>query len=107
VEKVKPKEQSFSAYRGVRSLKHKGDKHYQDGLRKSSSLHDLSSDDVGLDLASSRYLSKSGDRSLSFDEYTLLTLLRSLPPSAALECGVNRSKPDNEARLLFSGARDN
>ena len=62
VEKVKPKEQSFSTYRGVRSLKHKGDKHYQDGLRKSSSLHDLSSDDVGLDLASSRYLSKSGDR---------------------------------------------
>ena len=62
VEKVKPKEQSFSTYRGVRSLKRKGDKHYQDGLRKSSSLHDLSSDDVGLDLASSRYLSKSGDR---------------------------------------------
>ena len=62
VVKVKPKEQSFSTYRGVRSLKHKGDKHYQEGLRKSSSLHDLSSDDVGLDLASSRYLSKSGDR---------------------------------------------
>lgn len=62
VEKVKPKEQSFVTYRGVRNMKHKGDKHLQDGLRKSSSLHDLSTDEVGLDLASSRYLSRSGDR---------------------------------------------
>ncbi|XP_063446261.1 major antigen-like isoform X1 [Mytilus trossulus] len=61
VEKVKPKE-THMTYRGVRNMKHKGDKHLQDGLRKSSSLHDLSSDEVGLDLAASRYLSRSGEQ---------------------------------------------
>ncbi|CAC5402199.1 Protein outspread,Myosin phosphatase Rho-interacting protein [Mytilus coruscus] len=60
VEKVKPKE-TFVTYRGVRNMKHKGDKHLPDGLRKSSSLHDLSSDEVGIDLAASRYLSRSGE----------------------------------------------
>ncbi|XP_041364638.1 golgin subfamily A member 4-like isoform X2 [Gigantopelta aegis] len=55
---------SFSTFRGVRSLKHKYDKNYQDGLRKSSSLHDLSSEDKELagNFASSRFLSCSGDR---------------------------------------------
>ncbi|XP_061181888.1 uncharacterized protein LOC133190336 isoform X6 [Saccostrea echinata] len=66
VEKVKSKEQQFSTYRGVRNMKHKTDKHYQEGLRKSSSLHDLSSaemeKDVPRDLAETRYLSRSGDR---------------------------------------------
>ncbi|XP_056020280.1 uncharacterized protein LOC125668582 isoform X6 [Ostrea edulis] len=66
VEKVKPKEQQFSTYRGVRNMKHKTDKHYQEGLRKSSSLHDLSSaemdKEVTRDLAETRYLSRSGDR---------------------------------------------
>ncbi|KAK3090806.1 hypothetical protein FSP39_014816 [Pinctada imbricata] len=47
VEKVKPKDQQFSTYRGVRNMKHnKTDKHYQEGLRKSSSLHDLTSADM-------------------------------------------------------------
>ncbi|XP_062614667.1 uncharacterized protein LOC134276428 isoform X3 [Saccostrea cucullata] len=66
VEKVKSKEQQFSTYRGVRNMKHKTDKHYQEGLRKSSSLHDLSSaemeKDAPRDLAETRYLSRSGDR---------------------------------------------
>ncbi|XP_060071372.1 uncharacterized protein LOC132551265 isoform X2 [Ylistrum balloti] len=65
VEKVKAKEQAFSTYRGVRNMKHRTDKHYQEGLRKSSSLHDLSSEDakdVGMGLASSKFLSRSGDR---------------------------------------------
>ncbi|XP_033738405.1 protein MLP1-like isoform X3 [Pecten maximus] len=65
VEKVKVKEQAFSTYRGVRNMKHRTDKHYQEGLRKSSSLHDLSSEDtkdVGMGLASSKFLSRSGDR---------------------------------------------
>ncbi|XP_021376581.1 protein NETWORKED 1D-like isoform X3 [Mizuhopecten yessoensis] len=64
-EKVKVKEQAFSTYRGVRNMKHRTDKHYQEGLRKSSSLHDLSSEDakdVGMGLASSKFLSRSGDR---------------------------------------------
>ncbi|KAJ8319119.1 hypothetical protein KUTeg_004210 [Tegillarca granosa] len=66
VEKVKQKEGSFSTYRGVRNMKHnKTDKHYQEGLRKSSSLHDLTSkEEEVLDrgLAASQYLSHSGDR---------------------------------------------
>ncbi|XP_067672878.1 uncharacterized protein [Haliotis asinina] len=66
VEKVKGKSDmpTFSTFKGVRSLKHKYDKNYQDGLRKSSSLHDLSSEDkkVDSDLVSSRFLSRSGDR---------------------------------------------
>lgn len=66
VEKVKTKEQQFSTYRGVRNMKHKTDKHYQEGLRKSSSLHDLSSaemeKDVTRDLGETRFLSRSGDR---------------------------------------------
>lgn len=65
VEKVKVKDQAFSTYRGVRNMKHRTDKHYQEGLRKSSSLHDLSSEDardVGMGLASSKFLSRSGDR---------------------------------------------
>lgn len=55
---------TFSTFKGVRSLKHKYDKNYQDGLRKSSSLHDLSSEEkkVDSDLVSSRFLSRSGDR---------------------------------------------
>ncbi|KAK3586036.1 hypothetical protein CHS0354_033163 [Potamilus streckersoni] len=62
VEKVKGKDQPFATYRGVRSMKHKTDKHYQEGLRKSSSLHDLTSENKELsDLASSRFLSQSGD----------------------------------------------
>ena len=44
-------------------MKHKGDKHYQDGLRKSSSLHDLSTDEKEMgSLENSRFLSHSGDR---------------------------------------------
>ena len=48
-------------------MKHnKTDKHYQEGLRKSSSLHDLSSADpdkeVSLSLVDTRFLSRSGDR---------------------------------------------
>ena len=47
-------------------MKHKTDKHYQEGLRKSSSLHDLSSaeieKDMTRDLAETRFLSRSGDR---------------------------------------------
>ncbi|XP_052819557.1 centromere-associated protein E-like isoform X4 [Mya arenaria] len=63
-EKVKGKDQPFSTYRGVRSMKHtKENKHYQDGLRKSSSLHDLSTEEreSGM-LDNSRFLSRSGDR---------------------------------------------
>ena len=59
---MKPKDQPLT-YRGVRSMKHKGDKHYQDGLRKSSSLHDLSTDEKEMgSLENSRFLSHSGDR---------------------------------------------
>ena len=31
-------------YRGIRSLKHKHDKHYLEGLKKSSSIHDIPGD---------------------------------------------------------------
>ena len=64
VEKVKPKDQQFSTYRGVRSMKHtKENKHYQEGLRKSSSLHDLSTEErESGTLDNSRFLSRSGDR---------------------------------------------
>ncbi|XP_050391694.1 golgin subfamily A member 4 isoform X1 [Patella vulgata] len=66
IEKVKGKSDlpSFSTYRGVRSLKHKYDKNYQDGLRKSSSLQDISSEnkDLGGDLINTKYLSSSGDQ---------------------------------------------
>ena len=62
VEKVKQKDQPLT-YRGVRSMKHKGDKHYQEGLRKSSSLHDLSTEEKEMgSLENSRFLSHSGDR---------------------------------------------
>ncbi|XP_060582101.1 golgin subfamily A member 4-like isoform X4 [Ruditapes philippinarum] len=63
IEKVKPKEQQFSTYRGVRSMKHtKENKHYQDGLRKSSSLHDLSTEErESGSLDNSRFLSRSGE----------------------------------------------
>ncbi|KAL8603572.1 hypothetical protein ACOMHN_022524 [Nucella lapillus] len=55
---------SYATFKGVRSLKHRYDKHHQEGMRKSSSLHDLSSQDKDLapSLASSRFLSCSGDR---------------------------------------------
>lgn len=70
VEHVKqPKEhQPFATYRGVRNMKHKTDKQYQEGLRKSSSLHDLSAEqrDSNEDLTSSKFLSQSGDR-LNYD----------------------------------------
>ena len=80
VEKVKPKDQPLT-YRGVRSMKHKGDKHYQEGLRKSSSLHDLSTDDKEIsNLENSRFLSRSGDRLDSTDGATL-------PDSARLLAG--------------------
>ncbi|XP_076462124.1 uncharacterized protein LOC143294629 [Babylonia areolata] len=54
-----------TTFRGVRSLKHKADKDHQEGLRKSSSLHDLTSSDdkdTATSLASSRFLSSSGDQ---------------------------------------------
>ncbi|XP_035824067.1 golgin subfamily A member 4 isoform X5 [Aplysia californica] len=57
---------AFTTFRGVRSLKHKYDANYQDGMRKSSSLHDLSSEQEQQDmrdrLRCSRFLSHSGDR---------------------------------------------
>ncbi|GFR84175.1 protein outspread [Elysia marginata] len=71
---------SYSTFRGVRSMKHRYDTTHQDGLRKSSSLHDLSTtaadEDGGVgsgkdlsprgggrgNLSSSRFLSRSGDR---------------------------------------------
>ena len=57
-------------YRGIRSLKHKHDKSYQEGLKKSNSLHDLSGpgDDGSSESwtsARERVRSKSGDRSSS------------------------------------------
>ncbi|XP_076459730.1 uncharacterized protein LOC143292921 isoform X2 [Babylonia areolata] len=54
---------AYATFKGVRSLKHKYDKNYQEGMRKSSSLHDLSTQDRDLaqSLASSRFLSCSGD----------------------------------------------
>lgn len=43
-------------------MKHKGDKHHQEGLRKSSSLHDLSTEEKEMSsLENSRFLSHSGD----------------------------------------------
>ncbi|KAL8592381.1 hypothetical protein ACOMHN_044317 [Nucella lapillus] len=53
-----------STFKGVRSLKHKSDKDHQEGLRKSSSLHDLTSEEkvTATVLASSRFLSSSGDQ---------------------------------------------
>lgn len=55
---------AYATFKGVRSLKHKYDKNHQEGMRKSSSLHDLSSQDKEMtaSLASSRFLSCSGDR---------------------------------------------
>ncbi|XP_070182834.1 uncharacterized protein, partial [Littorina saxatilis] len=55
---------AYSTFKGVRSLKHKYDKNHQEGMRKSSSLHDLSSQDKDMtaSLISSRFLSRSGDR---------------------------------------------
>lgn len=52
-----------NTYRGVRSLKHKNDKHYNEGLRKSNSLHDLSSSTeiTPSNLEASKFLSRSGD----------------------------------------------
>ncbi|XP_036357406.1 golgin subfamily A member 4 isoform X6 [Octopus sinensis] len=52
-----------NTYRGVRSLKHKNDKHYTEGLRKSNSLHDLSSSTeiTPSNLEASKFLSRSGD----------------------------------------------
>lgn len=72
VEKLKPKDQQFSTYRGVRSMKHtKENKHYQDGLRKSSSLHDLSIEErESGSLDNSRFLSRSGDMLDSADVET-------------------------------------
>jgi len=63
-EKIKGKDQPFATYRGVRSMKHnKENKHYQEGLRKSSSLHDLSTEErASGTLDNSRFLSRSGDR---------------------------------------------
>lgn len=54
----------YATFKGVRSLKHRYDSNYQDGLRKSSSLHDLSSEEkeMSVGLESSRFLSRSGDR---------------------------------------------
>ena len=54
---------AYATFKGVRSLKHKYDKNHQEGMRKSSSLHDLSSQDKGMaaSLAASRFLSCSGD----------------------------------------------
>ncbi|GAB1600062.1 golgin subfamily A member 4-like isoform X1 [Argonauta hians] len=54
---------SPNTYRGVRSLKHKNDKHYNEGLRKSNSLHDLSTNGeiTPSNLESSKFLSRSGD----------------------------------------------
>ena len=53
-------------------MKHtKGNKNYQDGLRKSSSLHDLTSDDKDTgSLDQSRFLSRSGDRLDNSDDHT-------------------------------------
>ena len=69
---------AYSTFRGVRSMKHRYDPAHQDGLRKSSSLHDLTStatdgdggagsgQDLSLvggnSLSGSRFLSRSGDR---------------------------------------------
>eukprot|EP00106_Octopus_bimaculoides_P013154 XP_014780596.1 PREDICTED: cytadherence high molecular weight protein 2-like [Octopus bimaculoides] len=52
-----------NTYRGVRSLKHKNDKHYNEGLRKSNSLHDLSlsTEITPSNLEASKFLSRSGD----------------------------------------------
>lgn len=56
---------AYATFKGVRNLKHKYDKNHQDGMRKSSSLHDLSSSEEDKVLASSlvstRFLSCSGD----------------------------------------------
>lgn len=53
-------------YRGVRNMKYKIDKYYQEGFRKSSSLYDLFSvemeKDVIRDLGEIRFLSRFGDR---------------------------------------------
>ncbi|CAL1542227.1 unnamed protein product [Lymnaea stagnalis] len=74
---------SYATFRGVRSLKHKYDSSYQEGLRKSSSLHDLSSEDQEMreTLESSRYLSRSGDRLDSLSRDNTFSLSRNSPPS--------------------------
>ncbi|XP_059163894.1 uncharacterized protein LOC131946906 isoform X2 [Physella acuta] len=71
---------AFATFRGVRSLKHRYDTTYHDGMRKSSSLHDLSSEDQEMreTLESSRYLSRSGDR---LDTINSFTVPRSSPPN--------------------------
>ena len=110
VEKVKPKDQPLT-YRGVRSMKHKGDKHYQEGLRKSSSLHDLSTDDKEISsLESSRFLSRSGDRLDSTDGATLPDNARLLAgytnPYATLPRNINWQAPSPAKPLQSLNKQD-
>lgn len=81
---------AYATFRGVRSLKHKYDSHYQDGLRKSSSLHDLSSEEkVTVGLESSRFLSRSGDRLDSFARSNTLSLSEISPDNLLSGIPVN------------------
>ncbi|CAG5129035.1 unnamed protein product, partial [Candidula unifasciata] len=83
---------AFATFRGVRSLKHKYDSHYQDGLRKSSSLHDLSTEEkVTVGLESSRFLSRSGDRLDSFTRSNTMSLSEISPDN--LLSGIPANSP--------------
>nr|KAI8765757.1 golgin subfamily A member 4-like [Biomphalaria glabrata] len=74
---------AYVTFKGVRSLKHKYDNSYQEGLRKSSSLHDLSSENPEMreSLESSRYLSRSGDRLDTLTRESIYSLARNTPVS--------------------------
>ncbi|KAH9488364.1 hypothetical protein Btru_063331 [Bulinus truncatus] len=74
---------AYATFKGVRSLKHKYDTSYQEGLRKSSSLHDLSSENQEMKetLESSRYLSRSGDRLDTLTRESIYSLARNTPLS--------------------------
>ena len=56
---------NYATFRGVRSLKHSYERYHVDGMRRSSSLHDLSSRSPGVDscsaLSRTRFFSWSGD----------------------------------------------
>ncbi|XP_064618303.1 uncharacterized protein LOC135482313 isoform X3 [Liolophura sinensis] len=91
----------FTTHRGVRSLKHKNDKAYQEGLRKSNSMYDLTEDNDPEDkLVHSRFRSRSRDR---LDDLTYIsdanpyaTLPRTLRTSR-LEMYGSSDKVNNSA----------
>ena len=108
---MKQKDQPLT-YRGVRSMKHKGDKHYQEGLRKSSSLHDLSTEEKEMgSLENSRFLSRSGDRLDSTDGGSTLSdsarlLAGYTNPYATLPRNITWQSPSPAKPLQSSNKQD-